>query len=70
MSFQKQALLLDYTHRNFVVSAHLMIQPGLPNLRHSAQIQQPLLKGKIWVAAEPMLQIVFAVRVPGGLTPP
>ncbi|HEY9630713.1 MAG TPA: hypothetical protein V6C84_25730 [Coleofasciculaceae cyanobacterium] len=47
-----------------------MIQPANLNSMHLAEAQQPLLKGAVFTGARQVLQIVFAVRIPGGLTPP
>ncbi|MBI4781917.1 MAG: hypothetical protein HY785_11450 [Oscillatoriophycideae cyanobacterium NC_groundwater_1537_Pr4_S-0.65um_50_18] len=47
-----------------------MIQPENSNSLHLAEAQQPLLKGALFTGAQQVLQIIFAVRIPGGLTPP
>jgi hypothetical protein len=40
------------------------------NYRFHSVVQQPKLRGILYVAREQALQIVFAIKIPGDITPP
>ena len=47
-----------------------MFRLGFIRSTLQTHIQQPLLKGKLFVEYKLVLRRVAAVRIPGGLTPP
>ncbi len=47
-----------------------MFELGYTQPSFLTHVQQPLLKGMLFVETEQVVQTCYAVRIPGGITPP